>query len=249
MAGFVSGTLGTATELDRTLGYEANAGGTSYLGPDPFTQLGTTLGTPLLRVRGDRSMPRGLATLKWDDEGVEPDEFSIVENGVLVDYQTTREQAAWLKDWYAKRGKPVRSHGCAFGLSALDMPLQMAPNLSLMPGPDDTGFNDLVANTKRGIALTGGMIGMDFQSREGVARGTMREIINGKLGSFIIGGECLFSSMELWKSLEALGGAASREQFPGGEVKGEPAQAANHSVAAVPGILKDTAIVDARRKA
>jgi TldD protein len=249
MANLVGGTLGTATELDRCLGYEANAGGTSYLGPAPFARLGTALGTSHLNVHADRSMPQGLATVKWDDEGVEPDTFPIVDNGILVDYQTTREQAPWLKAWYAKRGQPVRSHGCAAGRSALAMPMQMAPNLILMPGKDNIGFADLVANTKRGIAVLGGTVSMDFQSREGTGYAVMREIANGKLGPFIVGGGVLFDSTELWKSLQAIGGASSREQFPAGEVKGEPAQSMNHSIAAVPGAFKGMAVVDVRRKA
>jgi hypothetical protein len=77
----------------------------------------------------------------------------------------------------------------------------------------------------------------------------MREITNGKLGPFIEGGGVLFDSTELWKSLQAIGGASSREQFPAGEVKGEPAQGINHTVAAVPGALKGMAVIDVRRKA
>jgi TldD protein len=245
----IASTLGPATELDRSLGFEANSGGTSYLGPDPYARLGTTLGSPLLHVQADRSMDKGLATVKWDDEGVVPDTFTLVDKGTLVDYQTNREQAAWLKEWYVKRGQPVRSHGCAAGGSALETTLQMTPNLSLTPGADNVSFDDLVANTKRGIAWIVGGARMDFQFREGVGNGVMREIVNGKLGAFIVGGQMLFSSSELWKSLVALGGASSREQIPSKEDKGEPQQAAAYSVSAVPGVLKEMPIVDARRKA
>jgi TldD protein len=249
LASLVSATLGNATQLDRCLGYEANAGGTSYLGPDPVARLGTSFGSPLLTVHGDRSMPKGLATVKWDDEGVEPNAFAIVDNGILVDYQTTREQAAWLTNWYTKQGQPIRSHGCALGMSALKVPLQRTPNLSILPGQASITFDDLVANTKRGIALTNAGVRMDFQSRDGTLVGTMREIINGKLGAFIDGGGILFDSTEIWKKLHALGGPSSRGQFPSANVKGEPAAIAGFSVAAVPGSFKDLAVVDMRRKA
>lgn len=248
MATLVGATLGRATELDRALGDEANAGGTSYLGPDPFEHLGTTLGTPLLNVHGTRSLARGLATVKWDDEGVQPDEFSIVQDGVLVDYQTTREQAAWLAPWYQKRGQAVRSHGCAVAESALATPLQGTPNLVMMPGKSTDSFADLVAATPRGIALMGSSVGMDFQSRDGSGMGFMREIVNGKLGAIIAGGGFLFDSMQFWKNLHAIGGAASQGLFPGGENKGQPTQHFSHSVAAVPGIIKEMAIIDIRRK-
>jgi TldD protein len=249
VADFVNSTLGMATELDRTLGYEANAGGTSYLGPDPFTHLGTSLGQALVNVHGDRSMSQGLATVKWDDEGVLPESFTLVEQGTLVDYQTTREQAAWLNRWYAQRNQPVRSHGCAAASSAIAITQEYTPNLTLTPGTDDIGFDELVANTKRGLAITGGGATMDFQSRGGTGIGMIREITNGKLGAIIVGAGFLFDSTELWKTLTALGGTSHREMIPAGEVKGEPAQSASHSVMAVPGSFKDMAIIDVRRKA
>jgi TldD protein len=248
MATLVGATLGNATELDRALGDEANAGGTSYLGPDPFEHLGTTLGTPLLNLHGTRSLARGLATVQWDDEGVRPDEFTIVQDGVLVDYQTTREQAAWLAPWYQKRGQAVRSHGCAVAASALATPIQCTPNLVMTPGTSTDSFADLVAATPRGIALMGSGVNMDFQSRDGGGQGFMRQIVNGKLGAIIVGGGFLFDSMQFWKNLHAVGGAASQVLFPGGEVKGQPSQHASHSVAAVPGIIKEMAIIDIRRK-
>jgi TldD protein len=249
MGSFVDQTLGEATELDRTLGYEANAGGTSYLGPAPLKNLGTSLGSSLLNVRGNRSIPLGLATVKWDDEGVEPDDFPLIQNGVLVDYQTTREQAPWLKTWYEQQNRPIRSHGCAVAASALATPLEATPNLVLAAGTDDIGFTDLVANTKRGVALTQGSADMDFQFLSGAEAGSMREISNGRLGAFIVGGGFLFNSRELWKNLIALGGPNSRDMVPAVERKGEPAQIFEHSVSTVPGTFKNIALIDLRRKA
>jgi TldD protein len=249
MASLVDGTLGQATELDRSLGYEANAGGTSYLGPDPSTRLGTSLGVPLLNVHGDRSMPKGLATVKWDDEGVAPEDFPIIEHGVVVDYQTTREQAVWLRDWYTQRHQAVRSHGCAGASSALRITQESAPNLTLGPGSHDIGFDELVAGTKRGLAFIRGNVNMDFQSRSGLGTGMFREIRNGKLGAIITGAGGLFDSTELWKNLTALGGNSHRTASPFSEQKGEPTQTTWHSVSAVPGSFKSMAIIDTRRQA
>src|SRR5690606_18852292 len=144
MVALLDRTLGRATELDRALGYEANAGGTSYLN-DPFGMLGSyEAGAPLLTVTGNRSEPGGLATVQWDDEGVRPDTFPLVENGVLTDFQTTRESAGWLEDYYARTGRPFRSHGCANAPAAVDPPLQHTPNLVLTPGREELDFDDLV---------------------------------------------------------------------------------------------------------
>ena len=249
IARLIDGTLGMASELDRALGYEANASGTSYLGPDPFQQLGRTLASSLLNVTGDRSLPMGLATVKWDDEGVEPEKYAIVANGVFNDYSTTREQAAWLAPWYQKQNRAVRSHGCAAASSALAISQSTTPNIVMQPGTEKVGFDELVAGTKTGLAVVGGDLTMDFQSRSGAGGGTIREIVDGKIGAVIEGAGYLFDSTQLWKNLRAIGGPQSMETIPASELKGEPAQRPLHTTSAVPGILKDMPVVDMRRKA
>ena len=130
------------TELDRALGYEANYAGTSFAAP-PHNVLGTLrFGSPLMHVVGDRDQPGSLAAIGWDDEGVQPDRFDIIRDGLLVDYQTTREQAPMLDWWYTRQGKPVRSHGCSYAQRSSDVQFQRMPNVSLMPGAQDIGWND-----------------------------------------------------------------------------------------------------------
>ncbi len=248
MASFVGSTLGNATQLDRAVGMEANAGGTSYLGPDPVDHLGTTLGSPLLAVSANRSQPKGLATIKWDDEGVEPETFSLIENGVFVDYQTTREQASWLEPWYQSRQHPMRSHGCAVAPSATDFPLQHTPNLQMKPGSGTTTFEDMIKNTSKGIAFMSGGASTDFQSRTGQANGEMREIVNGKIGPVLEGAQIIFDSTQLWKNLTELGGEASADVVAAGSIKGQPVQASSYSVNTVAGRFKELTVVDAKRK-
>ena len=67
-----------------------------------------------MNIQGDRSQEGALSTIGYDDDGVEPDDFLLIKNGIVNDYQTTREQAPLLEWWYDKQGKPVRSHGCAY---------------------------------------------------------------------------------------------------------------------------------------
>lgn len=234
MGAILAGTLGPATQVDRIIGYEANASGTSYLGTDPMAALGTSVAAPLVNVTANRSMPRGLATVKWDDEGVTPDEFSIVRDGTLVDYQTTREQATWLAPWYAKRGSVPRSHGCAASESALTITMQHSPNLVLEPAPKELSFAEMVAATPRGIAITNGGVDMDFQGRNGVIGGTLHRIVNGRLGPRITSIKPLFSTATFWKNLSALGGSRSVQQIGLSAAKGEPTQETNYSVRAVP---------------
>ena len=62
-------SIGHATELDRALGYEAAYAGTSFATLD---KLGTlNYGSPVMNITGDRVVEHGLATVGFDDEGVQ----------------------------------------------------------------------------------------------------------------------------------------------------------------------------------
>ena len=242
-------TLGRATELDRALGYEANAGGTSYLSA-PLDMIGSyQAGAPTLTLSAERSSSGGAATVKWDDEGVVPEEFTIVKNGVLSDFQTTRESAGWLEPYYSRSKQPLRSHGCANADSAIDAPLQHSPNLVLQPGREALDFNGLVAGVVDGIALTNLSATIDFQHLNGLASGRVYEVKKGKIVSMIGGGGVLFRAPELWKGLHALGGAASSRRFGSFSAKGEPSQSTCHSVTAVPAVFRQLTLIDPQRKA
>ena len=84
-------SIGHATELDRALGYEAAYAGTSFATPD---KLGTLrYGSPVMNVTGDRTAEHGLATIGYDDEGVQAQSWDLVNDGVLVGYQLDRRIA------------------------------------------------------------------------------------------------------------------------------------------------------------
>ncbi|HEX6535958.1 MAG TPA: TldD/PmbA family protein [Gemmatimonadaceae bacterium] len=249
MASLVDGTLGRATELDRAMGYEANAGGTSYLN-DPLGMLGSyQAGAPSLTLTAERAEPGAVATVKWDDEGVEPDTFHLVKDGVLADFQTTRESAGWMKDTYAKLGRPLRSHGCAGASSAIEAPLQQAPNLTLAPGREAHDFDALVSGLTKGIAIKEAGIEMDFQHSSGLGTGWVFEVKNGKRVARIASAGFLFRSTELWKALQAMGGDASLRRYGMRTAKGEPAEYCYHSVTAAPAVVKDLTLIDPLRKA
>lgn len=242
-------TLGRATELDRALGYEANAGGTSYLN-DPLGMLGTyEAGAPLLTVTGNRSDPGAVASVQWDDEGVRPDDFPLVKDGILTDFQTTRESAGWLADYYARSGRPLRSHGCANAPAAVDAPLQHTPNLVLAPGRETLDFDALVAGMGEGIAVKRVGLDMDYQNSSGLGTGEVFEVKRGKRVARIASAGFLFRATELWKGLLTLGGPASVRRYGVSVPKGEPAQRCLHSVSAPPAVVKQLTVIDPLRKA
>lgn len=249
VANLVDSTLGTATQLDRVFGYEANASGTSYLN-DPLGMLGSLeVGAPLLTLTADRSVHGGAATVAWDDDGVRPDEFTLVREGVLHDFQTTRESAAWLSDAYTKASREIRSHGCAAAPTAVEAPLTHTPNLRIHPGGEALDFDDLVSGIEEGLAIKGMHVEMDFQGLNGLGQGRVYEVKNGKRVARIEGAGFLFRAPELWKSLVALGGEESVRRYGTTSRKGEPEQTTYHSVSAPPAVFKEFTVIDPKRKA
>ena len=265
MAAIVESTLGMATQLDRSLGYEANAGGTTFL-DDPLAMVGHfQVAAPTVTLTANRTTPAQLATVKWDDEGVVPEPFTLVKDGVLTDFQTTREQAAWLASYYQQHNRPVRSHGCAAAESAHVIPLQHMPNLSLEPSPSPIRIEDLVADVPNGILIENGQVTTsDFQARTGLLVGGMREIKNGRLGRVLVGGAALFNSQELWKSISAVGGPATQGKIGFSpfcvnfmddmteymkNLKGQPSQATSHTIQAVAATIPNQPVIDPSRKA
>ncbi|MCR4339462.1 MAG: metallopeptidase TldD-related protein [Gemmatimonadaceae bacterium] len=251
----LDGTIGVATELDRALGYEANAGGTSYL-DSPLAMLGNhQVGSPLLTVTADRSMPGGAATVKWDEEGVEPEDFILVKDGVLVDFQTTRESAGWLAEAYARAGRTPRSHGCAGATSALGAQQLQRPNLRLASGTERVGFEALAADVKDGIAVRRAAVDMDFNALNGMVvqqegfRTMFFEIKRGKKVARLQPNAVavLVRAPELWKSVAALGGQDSLQRAEGRSVKGEPPQTSYHTVEAPPMLVQQLAVIDPAR--
>ena len=138
-------SIGHATELDRALGYEAAYAGTSFA---TFDKLGTLqYGSPVMNVVGDRTVEHGLATIGWDDEGVQTQSFDIVRDGVLVGYQLDRRMA---------RLKGLgRSNGCAFADSPGHVPLQRMANVSLQPAEGGPSTEELISRVERGIYIVG----------------------------------------------------------------------------------------------
>jgi TldD protein len=159
---------------------------------------------------------------------VKPDDFLIVKNGVFVDYQTTREQAPWLADWYRAQGKPVRSHGCSYAQSWADVQFQRMPNVSLQPGARDLSWEDMIAATDRGIAMVGRSSYSIDQQRYNAQFGAQLcyEIRGGKIVGQLRDVAYQMRTPEFWNAMDLLGGKSSYQlggTFNDG--KGQPGQA------------------------
>ena len=240
------------TELDRAMGYEANYAGTSFIFP-PNERLGTMkYGSELMNIRADRSAPGSLSAAGWDDDGVVPEDFDIVTKGVFVDYQTTREQALWLEDYYKKAGKPVRSHGCSYAQSWADVQFQRMPNVNLLPGAQDIGWDEIIAATDNGIAIVGdGSFSIDQQRFNAQFGGQLfYEIKGGKITGMLKDVAYQMRTPDFWAALDMLGGQRSYELGGAfGDGKGQPSQSNSVSHGCVPTRHRQINVINTGRQA
>jgi len=240
------------TELDRALGYEANYAGTSFVAP-PEKMLGKfRYGPDFMNIQGDRSQEGGCGTIGYDDEGVKPDTFLIIKNGIVNDYQTTREQANWLKWWYDSQGKPARSHGCSNADSWGTVQFQRMPNVSLLPGAKDISYEDIIAATDRGIAIEGnGSFSIDQQRYNAQFGGQVfHEIKGGKIVGQLKDVAYQMRTPDFWNSMDMIGGPKS--YFMGGafnDGKGQPPQSNAISHGCVPSRFRNINVINTGRKA
>jgi TldD protein len=216
-------SIGHATELDRALGYEANYAGTSFATPD---KLGTLrYGSSAMTVTGDRTIPYGLASIGYDDEGVAAQQWDLVRDGLFVGYQLdramTRKMAGTLST--------SRSNGCAYADSPGHVPLQRMANVSLAAAAEGPSTDELIGRVDNGIYVVGDKSwSIDMQRYNFQFTGQrFFHIRNGRLAGQVRDVAYQSNTLEFWGSLEAVGGPAT--WMLGGAFncgKGQPGQVA-----------------------
>jgi len=210
-------SVGHSTELDRALGYEANYAGTSFLTTEKMGNF--SFGSELVNVFGDRTIDRGLATVKYDDDGVLTTKFPIIEKGVFKHYQTIRDQAHLIGE--------TESRGCCYADSWSSVPFQRMPNVWLAPGPDAVTPDDLMAGIEDGILIEGnGSFSIDQQRYNFQFGGdAFWEIKGGKKRGMVSRVAYQAKTPDFWHACDGISGPSYWQQFGApNDGKGEPAQ-------------------------
>ena len=206
-----------ATELDRVVGYEANYAGTSFVKLSDVGKL--KYGSKLFNVTADKTS-RGLGTVGFDDDGVKTTKWPLVKEGILVDLQTNRETAHFLKQDF--------SRGCTFGSSWRDYPFLRMPNVHVEPGPPNSPTRDqLIADVKDGVMIDGrGSYSIDQQRYNGQFGGhAFWEIKNGKVTRMVTNVTYNAITTDFWANLDGLTGPNEWVMHgTGGDAKGQPTQ-------------------------
>jgi TldD protein len=235
-------SIGHATELDRALGYEAAYAGTSFATPDKLGNL--QYGSKVMNIVGDRTAEHGLATIGYDDEGVETQRWDIVSDGRFTGYQTDRRIAHLT-------GRD-RSNGCAFADSPSSMPLQRMANVSLLPAPGGPSTEELISGVDRGIYIVGDKSwSIDMQRYNFQFTGQrFYRIENGRLAGQLRDAAYQAVTTEFWNSMEAVGGPET--YVLGGAFncgKGQPGQVAPVSHGAPSALFRGVNILNAVKEA
>ena len=140
-------SVGHPTELDRVLGYEANYAGTSFLTLDKWESRKFNFGSKAVNIIADKTEPGSLGAVGYDDEGVKCGNWDIIKDGILVNYQTIRDQAHIL-------GLKA-SQACCYADSWESIQFQRIPNVSLAPGKAALSAAELVKDVEKGIYMFG----------------------------------------------------------------------------------------------
>ena len=238
-------SIGHATELDRALGYEANYAGTSFA---TYDQLGVLqYGSPALHVIGDRTVPHGLASVGYDDEGVQAQEWDIIRDGVLVGYQLDRAMAHLKPELNPGPDGRGRSNGCAYADSAGHVPIQRMANVSVQPAADGPSTEELIGRVELGLYVVGDRSwSIDMQRFNFQFTGQrFYRIIDGELAGQVRDVAYQATTTEFWNSLEAVGGPQTWEL--GGAFncgKAQPGQVASVSHGCPTSLFRDVTILN-----
>ncbi|MEU7747457.1 TldD/PmbA family protein [Nonomuraea sp. NPDC049158] len=230
-------SIGHATELDRALGYEAAYAGTSFATFDQLNEL--VYGSPVMNVTGDRTVTHGLATIGFDDEGVQGQSFDIVRDGILVGYQLDRRMAL-MKGF-------GQSNGCAFADSPGHMPIQRMANVSLAAAPGGPSTEELISRVERGLYIVGDKswsIDMQRYNFQFTGQRAYR-ISHGRLAGQVRDFAYQATTTDFWQSMEAVGGPQT--YVLGGAFncgKGQPGQVAPVSHGCPSGLFRGVRILN-----
>lgn len=217
-------SCGHPAELDRVMGWEANFSGVSFLEIGQLDAL--KYGSDLVTIVIDNTLPEGLATVGYDDEGTRSVVSDIIRDGLLVGYEMSNDTA---------RAIGRESNACVRAQSWEFVPMIRMCNLNLLPG--NTPFEHLFDDVRDGIYMESNRSWsiddhrLNFQFGCEIAW----EIKNGRRGRMLKNPTYAGVTPQFWNSCDAIGDAASWNAWGTPNCgKGEPMQTGRTAQCAAP---------------
>jgi TldD protein len=228
-------SCGHPTELDRVRGDEAAYAGTSFLTPDLVGRF--RYGSEQVTITADATIPGGLGTFGWDDEGVAAQRTVLVDQGLFRGYMSSRETAAE-HGW--------SSSGAMRAESWNRIPLIRMTNVNLEPG--QSSLEEMIATTEHGVFLETNRSWSIDDRRLNFQFGTQNgwEIRDGRRVRLVKNALYAGRTPEFWRSCDAVAGLAEWRVW--GVVncgKGQPSQVMRVGHGAAPCRFRDVAVTTA----
>ncbi|MBI3996791.1 MAG: TldD/PmbA family protein [Candidatus Omnitrophica bacterium] len=168
-------SCGHPVELDRALGQELSYAGGSFLTPEHLGKL--RYGSDQVTIVADATVPGGVGSFAYDDEGVPAQRVELVHKGRFVGYLNSRESAARLQ--LAASGGAMRADGWSVP------PLVRMTNVNLEPGQAtlDELYHGVthgyLLSTNKSWSIDDRRLNFQFTTEIGW------EIVNGKVGAVV----------------------------------------------------------------
>lgn len=236
-------SVGHATELDRVLGYEANFAGTSFATIDKWKSKNFNYGSKEVNFFADKIQPGSMGAVGWDDEGVDTKKWDLIKDGILVNYQATRDQVHMLGQ--------TTSHGCSYADSWNSVQFQRMPNVSLAAGKEPLSFEELIKDVKKGIYIVGyGSFSIDQQRYNFQFGGQLfYEIKNGEIVGMLRDVAYQSNTQEFWNSCVKICDQRDfRVEGSFFDGKGQPSQSSCVSHGSATARFKDANVINTARK-
>jgi TldD protein len=226
-------SCGHPTELDRVYGTEAAYAGTSFMTPDLLGKL--RYGSDKVTIVADATVPGGLGSFGYDDEGVEAQNVRLIDEGLFVGYLTSRETAAQLGDG--------RSMGAMRADGWQRIPLIRMTNINILPGA--SSLEEMIAGTEDGILMQTNKSWSIDDRRLNFQFGTeiAWEIKDGKRGKLYRNASYGGITPDFWNSMDAIAGPSEWRLY--GLIncgKGQPGQVMRVGHGAAPARFRDVTV-------
>ncbi|MDF2674219.1 MAG: peptidase [Clostridiales bacterium] len=134
-------SVGHPVELDRVFGSEAAYAGMSFVTVDKLSG-NFKYGSEHVTIVADATVPRGLGSFGYDDDGVKGQRTIIIDKGIFKNFITSRDTAV-------KIGQPSNGTNRADGWK--NIPIVRMSNISLLPG--DFEIDELISGIEDGLYL------------------------------------------------------------------------------------------------
>ncbi|KPU62707.1 TldD-like protein [Thermococcus sp. EP1] len=203
-------SVGHPYELDRIMGREAAQAGESFVKP---SMLGERIGSDVVTVIEDPTVPNSWGFYLYDDEGVKARPRYLIKNGIINEFLMNREYAAYLG---------MKSNASARAINYNREPIVRMANTYLAPG--DYTFEELIEDIKLGVYMVS-FNEWNIDDRRFQQRYIGREaylIENGEIKHPVRKPILEITTKGLWSSVDAVG--KDVEFYPGTCGKGEPGQ-------------------------